>query len=186
MLDDGTSLDYEAIDRAIESVNTVGLTTTLSKALDKLRDDHTVLTPVAVERMFRDDPEYERLRDLARGCPVPKPPGFKPNYGQGISMRTNADADPSLPLLIHAIKDAAAGNCVILPLSVAKRAALQEGVPLHVSEKFLRDKDSDPLGRPIPDYSHYAHPPTTTTSSRSSPSGGATSPTRTYQMSLEP
>ena len=67
-------------------------------------------------------------------------------------MRTNAKADPSLPLLIYAIKDAAAaGNCIIIPLDTAKRAALAEGVPLHVSERFLRDKDSDPLGRPIPD-----------------------------------
>jgi hypothetical protein len=32
-------------------------------------------------------------------------------------------------------------------------AARQEGLILHVSEKFLRDKDGDPLGRPIPDYS---------------------------------
>ena len=37
MLDDGTSLDYEAIDRVIESVNTVGLTATITKDLDKLR-----------------------------------------------------------------------------------------------------------------------------------------------------
>jgi hypothetical protein len=29
---------------------------------------------------------------------------------------------------------------------------------MHVSERFLRDKDGDPLGRPIPDYSHSAAP----------------------------
>ena len=157
LLDDGLSLDHRAIDRAIESVGEIGLTATLASALDKLRTDHTVLTPAAVEEMFADDPEYEQLCELAKGCPVPKPPEFTPNYGQGISMRTNAEADPSLPLLIHAIKDAAAGNCIIIPLETARRAALAEGVPLHVSERFLRDKDSDPLGRPIPDFSHSAY-----------------------------
>ena len=157
LLDDGLTLDHEAIERNIASVKSIGLTATIAGAVDKLIASHKVLTPEAVDRMFRDDPEYERLRELANGCPVPKPPGFVPNYGRGVSMRTNADADPSLPLLIHAIKDAAAGNCIIVPLETAKCAALAEGVPLHVSERFLRDKDSDPLGRPIPDYSHSAH-----------------------------
>ena len=41
--------------------------------------------------------------------------------------------------------------------NMAKRAALAKGVPLHVFERFLRDKESDPLGRPIPDNSHSAH-----------------------------
>ena len=29
-----------------------------------------------------------------------------------------------------------------------------EGLALHVSERFLREKDTDPLGRPIPDFLH--------------------------------
>ena len=55
-----------------------------------------------------------------------------------------------------ALRDAAAGLVIILPLSVAAAAAKKEGIKLHVSERFLRDKDGDPLGRPIPDYSHTA------------------------------
>ena len=33
-------------------------------------------------------------------------------------------------------------------------AAKREGLMLHVSERFLREKEIDPLGRPIPDFSH--------------------------------
>ena len=33
-------------------------------------------------------------------------------------------------------------------------AAKREGLMLHVSERFLREKETDPLGRPIPDFSH--------------------------------
>ena len=57
-------LDHKAIDRFIESVSTIGLTATIADALDKLRADHTVLTPAAVKEMIVDDPEYERLREL--------------------------------------------------------------------------------------------------------------------------
>ena len=81
---------------------------------------------------------------------------FVPNFGEGVTMRGNSAADPSAPLLVHALRDAAAGLVIILPLSVAAAAAKKEGIKLHVSERFLRDKDSDPLGRPIPDYSHTA------------------------------
>jgi hypothetical protein len=43
-----------------------------------------------------------------------------------------------------------------MPLDVACDAAKAAGIHMHVSERFLRDKDGDPLGRPIPDYSHSA------------------------------
>jgi hypothetical protein len=55
---------------------------------------------------------------------------------------------------VHALKDARKGKCVILPLTVADDAARREGLALHVSERFLREKETDPLGRPIPDFSH--------------------------------
>ena len=68
----------------------------------------------------------------------------------------NRAADPAPPLLAHALRDAEAGLTIILPLSTVRDAAHLRGLRFHVSERFLRDKDSNPMGRPIPDYSHSA------------------------------
>ena len=79
---------------------------------------------------------------LAEVCEISVHPDFVPNYGEGASMRVGHDAE--------------AGLCVILPLYIAVNAARAESIRLHVSERFLRDKNGDPLGRPIPNYSHSA------------------------------
>ena len=36
---------------------------------------------------------------------------------------------------------------------MAVAAAKREGLVLHLGERFLREKETDPLGRPIPDFS---------------------------------
>ena len=59
------------------------------------------------------------------------------------------DADPTALLLVHALRDAEAVLCIILALEVAVKAANGEGIKLHVSERFLHDNESKPLGRPI-------------------------------------
>ena len=114
------------------------------------RDTRHVLTRNAVDNLFPDDPDWERVLKLADDCEIPVHPEFVPNCGEGATMRAGHDADPSAPLLVHALRDAEAGLCVKLPLAVAVKAAKAEGIKLHVSERFLRDKDGDPLGRPIP------------------------------------
>ena len=114
-----------------------GLESVLSRAAQRLRDSDRVLTHDAVNKFFADDPDYARLIDLANGCDVPVHADFVPNFGEGATMRGNNDADPSAPLLVHALRDAAAGLVIILPLSVAAAAAKKEGIKLHVSENII-------------------------------------------------
>ena len=147
-------IDEDALDRAVADVRARGLTQVICDAQLRLREAGTVLTPEAAETVFAGDPELERIRALAEGCPIDTHPDFVPNWGDGVAPRIGQDGDATLPLLVHAIKDAKKGKCVILPLSVAVDAAKSEGLILHVSERFLRDKETDPLGRPIPDFSH--------------------------------
>ena len=87
------------------------------------------------------------------------PHSFVPNCGAGVSARVNRAADPAPPLLAHALRDAEAGLTIILPLSTVRDAAHLRGLRFHVSERFLRDKDSNPMGRPTTRILLSASPP---------------------------
>ena len=147
-------VDDAALDRTVEHVAASGLIGVICEAQQRLRLSGTVLTPESAEAVFAGDPEIEKIRALASGCPLDVHPDFTPNWGEGVAMRVGIDGDATLPLLVHALKDARKGKCIVLPLSVAIDAARRKGLRLHVSERFLREKETDPLGRPIPDFSH--------------------------------
>ena len=98
-------------------------------------------------------PRIDRIRTLAAGCPLSTThQDFQPNWGEGVSLRVGPDGDATLPLLVHALKDAKKGKCLILPLSVAVEAARRDGLVLHVSEWFLREKETDPWVDPFQTY----------------------------------
>ena len=59
-------------------------------------------------------------------------------------------------LQIHIAEASRRGHVLIVPLKVLIVAAIKDGVTVHVSERFLREKDTDVMGRPIPDYSNTA------------------------------
>ena len=149
-------LDDAEIERFSNAVRANGLLAVVASAQSKLVDAGVVLTPAAVDTVFANDPEVERLRQLAAGCPIDTHPNFIPNWGEGVAARSGPDGDPTKPLLVHALKDARKGKVLLLPLDVVVQAARDAGLRVHVSERFLRDKETDPLGRPIPDYSHSA------------------------------
>ena len=147
-------VDDSVLAQTVADVASKGLTGVICEAQARLRASGTVLTPESAEAVFAGDPEIERIRVLAAGCPLDTHPDFTPNWGEGVTQRIGQDGDATLPLLVHALKDARKGKCLIMPLSVAVEAAKREGLTLHVSERFLREKETDPLGRPIPDFSH--------------------------------
>ena len=64
-----------------------------------------------------------------------------------------------LTLALHAADEYRRGHSIIMPLELAKEICKDEGLTLHVSEMFMRDKPGAPLGRPIPDYSYNRHGP---------------------------
>ena len=146
-------VDDGVVERTVVDVGAIGLTNVICAARQRLRESGTVLTPETAEAVFAGNPEIE-IRVLAAGCPLDVHSEFTPNWGEGAIQRIGHDGDATLPLLVHALKDARKAKCIIMPLSVAVDAARREGLTLHVSELFLREKKTDPLGRPISDFSH--------------------------------
>ena len=47
-----------------------GLTAVICDARQHLRASGTVLTPESAEAVFANDPEINRIRELAAGCPL--------------------------------------------------------------------------------------------------------------------
>ena len=110
--------------------------------------------------VYANDPEYEVLRELASGCQQAGHVDFLPNEGADVRERTIPEyPDMGLTLGIHAADEYRRGHSIIMPLALAKEICTAEGLTLHVSEMFMRDKPGAPLGRPIPDYSFNRHGP---------------------------
>ena len=134
----GLAINVPEIRARVSQIEAEGLESVIATAAQRLRDDKRVLTREAVLEYFSDDPDLERLLQLADGCSVPAPPDFVPNFGEGgATMRANRDADPSAPLLVHALKDAEAGLSIILPLSVVVKAAKAAGINFMCQSPFL-------------------------------------------------
>ena len=147
-------LKYQAIQELDKEVKNHGLLAAIKAAQDRLRSNKRVISADDIHRQYAESTEYSKLVALAEGCHHDMHPDFTPNWGQGVRLRKSPDGtDINKILEIHAAKDFDQGTCLILPLTTVIAAAKSEGMMLHVSEKFLRDKDGDPLGRPIPDYS---------------------------------
>ena len=85
------------------------------------------MTPEAEKAVFAGDPEIERIRVLAAECPLDTDRDFTPNWGEGVASRNGQGGDATLPLLVHALKDAWKGKCITFPLSDAIDAAKREG-----------------------------------------------------------
>ena len=57
----------------------MGLTSIIREAQQRLIESGTVLTPDSAEAVFAGDPEIDRIRALAAGCPLDTHPEFTPN-----------------------------------------------------------------------------------------------------------
>jgi hypothetical protein len=116
------------------------------------------LSSDTVDKTYANDPEYEVMRELSTGCQQAAHVDFLPNEGAGVLERTIPEfPDMGLTLEIHAADEYRRGHSIIMPLALAKEICKAEGLTLHVSEMFMRDKPGAPLGRPIPDYSFNRH-----------------------------
>ena len=136
-------VDDAEIERAVAAIRAGGIESVVRSAQAKLVDAGVVLTPDAVERVFSSDPEIDRLRMLAQGCPIDTHPDFQPNWGKGVCCRTGPDGDPTNPLLMHALKDARKGKVILLPLDVVVDSARAAGLQVHVSERRLSTGKGD-------------------------------------------
>ena len=79
-----------------------------------------------------------------------------PNWGIGVRERVGPGPRVDAALEFHAAESARKGHSIIVPLTNPLVLAIHERVQVHVSERFFRDKDTDIMGRPIPDYSNTA------------------------------
>ena len=122
----------------------------------ELRKNRTVIDRETALQFARDPAEAKLFETICDGAPQLVGPNFKPNWGVGVRERVGSGPCVDAALEFHAAKSARTGHSIIVPLTDLLVAAIREGVEVHVSERFLRDKDTDVMGRPIPDYSNTA------------------------------
>ena len=103
----GLAVDAAATRQLVQLVADIGIHEVITQSAQRLRDARRVLTREAVETVFENDLDKVRLLELADGCDITTHPDFVPNFGEGVSMRANRVADPTAPLLAHALRDAA-------------------------------------------------------------------------------
>ena len=157
---DGKGLSWHEIKDDLKEIQEKGL---IGKIIDKqnaLKCNNTTLSSDTVEKVYASDPEYEAMRELSTGCQQAAHVDFLPNEGEDVLERKIPEyPDMGSTLEIHAADEYRRGHSIIMPLALAKEICEAEGLTLHVSEMFMRDKPGAPLGRPIPDYSFNRHGP---------------------------
>jgi len=121
-----------------------------------MRNNHTTISASVVDEMFKanNDIEYRRLKELAEGCPQTPHPMFNPNGGEQVRERTITEYECMKEMImIHSADEFRKGQSIIIGLAEAVKMCKAESLTLHVSEMFMREKQDNPLGRLIPDYS---------------------------------
>ena len=92
--------------------------------------------------------------ELAEGCPQTPHPMFNPNGGEQVRERTITEYEfMKEMIMIHSADEFRKGQSIIIGLAEAVKMCKAESLILHVSEMFMREKQDNPLGRLIPDYS---------------------------------
>ena len=156
----GKGIQWRDIEDDLRHIEKVGLTTKIVEKQRNLKTNNLTLSEDTVNKMYLSDPEFRTLHDLAMGCPQAAHDDFLPNGGAEILERSVPEyPHMGLTLALHAADEYRRGHSIIMPLELAKEICKDEGLTLHVSEMFMRDKPGAPLGRPIPDYSFNRHGP---------------------------
>ena len=157
---EGKGIRWEEIQEDINKISTRGIIPTIEEKQTALRTERLTLSRETIENKYASDKEYDRLVELSNGCPQIAHPNFKPNDGENIQERSIPEfPHMNLTLELHLASEHRRGHSIIVPLEIARKACEKEGIILHVSEMFMRDKPDAPLGRPIPDYSFSRHGP---------------------------
>jgi hypothetical protein len=157
---DGRGLCMTDIANDLQHIKVRGMLGQINEKQNALKTNKTTLSSETIELVYAPDPEYKALRELASGCQQAAHTDFLPNEGADVRERTIPEyPNMGLTLGIHAADEYRRGHSIIMPLAVAKEICTAEGLTLHVSEMFMRDKPGAPLGRPIPDYSFNRHGP---------------------------
>ena len=159
-IDAGKGLSWHDINNDLKEIQESGLSVKIREKQKALRTNNVTLSKESVDKVYANDPENEVMRELSIGCQQAAHVDFLPNEGADVLERTIPEyPDMGLTLEIHAADEYRKGHSIIMPLALAKEICKAEGLTLHVSEMFMRDKPGAPLGRPIPDYSFNRHGP---------------------------
>ena len=157
---EGKCIQWEDIQKDITLISSQGMILTIKEKQTSLRKERVTLSRETIENEYADDKEYDRLVELSNGCPQITHQDFIPNNGENIKERSIPEfPHMNLTIGIHLAAEHRRGHSIIVPLEIAKKTCEKEGIILHVSEMFMRDKPDAPLGRPIPDYSFSRHGP---------------------------
>ena len=157
---EGKGIQWEDIQKDITLISSQGMILTIKEKQTSLRKERVTLSRETIENEYADDKEYDRLVELSNGCPQTAHQDFIPNNGENIKERSIPEfPHMNLTIGIHLAAEHRRGHSIIVPLELAKKTCEKEGIILHVSEMFVRDKPDAPLGRPIPDYSFSRHGP---------------------------
>ena len=129
---------------------------TIMRAQQKLRANRSVVDITVARTFAHDDIELSRFEAMDAGALQLVSKKFTPNWRCGVRERIGKGPDVGPALQVHIADAARRGHVLIVPLKTLLVAAIKNGVQVHVSERFLREKDTDIMGRPIPDYPNTA------------------------------
>ena len=152
----GLGIDWAEVETNAAMILRTGFLSTVKNAQQKLRAERSVVDISTAREFAHDTDELFRFEEMSTGAPQLVGKNFVPNWGCGVRERIGTGPDVGPALQVHIAEAARRGHVLIVPLKTLLVAAIRDGVTVHVSERFLREKETDVMGRPIPDYSNTA------------------------------